>query len=400
MTHRRARGPAAARRTLAVSLGVLGATALTAAPAHAAGTASPPAPAVTADATHLVPGRPVTVTGTGWAAGATVQTEVCGLRAVHGSADCDTLRGAVALVAADGTFRLTLVVGAPPVDCPCVVRATTGGGPGARSAATDVEVAGVPETTVPDPDTATPDVQIVDTVLTGRPGLAELFGGRPRRTLVVTVRNTGTATLGRSPLVIRWGTGGTADTDVVTPLTSPLEPGARATYRVSIALPMAAFGRYAVGGTYAAQPFLVATDLYPWGLLAAAGGSVLLTVFATGLAIRRRLTRPPEPVPPPRAAVLPAPATVEVTGDGLRAVLASLTVAPAHPDAGGTPAERLGLEGLLRTLSGRPSLVDTARLDTLERLLDPRPTDPADPAVPVVPMDDASGAVPEAGEGR
>ncbi|MFI6962776.1 hypothetical protein [Streptomyces sp. NPDC050255] len=388
MTVRRAVAPPAAHRLLPPLPGALAAAvvavALTAGPSVAADGPDAARPAISTDTGRLVPGRPVTVGGTGWPVGATVQTEVCGLRAVHGSSDCDTTRGAVALVAADGTFRLTLLVGAPPADCPCVVRATTGAGQNARSATTDIEVADVPEGVVPDPGTSTPQVAVVDAELTGDGGLAELFGGRPHRTLVVTVRNTGTATLGRTPLIVRWGGGSSIDTDVAAPLTSPLKPGEQATYRVPVAMPLASFGRYSVGGRYDSRSFVVTTDLYPWGLISVAGASVLLTVFSAGWAIRRRRNRPPAPVPPPAPATFPAPAAVPVTAEGLHSMLAMLPAAPALPDDPAAPSEPLGLEGLLRRLAGRPALIDPVRLDTLEALLASTPSPASQGDAPVV----------------
>ncbi|MFD7432131.1 hypothetical protein ACFV6Z_34505 [Streptomyces sp. NPDC059818] len=373
MTTHRVRAQPAAHRLLAPLPGAVAAAvaalALAAGPSWAADGAETARPGVTTDATRLVPGRPVTVGGTGWPVGATVQTEVCGLRAVHGSSDCDTTRGAVALVAADGTFRLTLLAGAPPADCPCVIRATTGAGQDARSATTGIELADVPMGVVPDTGTDAPRAAVVDAELTGGGSLAELFGGRAHRTLVVTVRNTGTATLGRTPLIVRWGTGGSADTDVAAPLTSPLKPGEQATYRIPIAMPPASFGRYSVGGRYASRPFLVTTDLYPWGLISVAGASVLLAVFSTGWAIRRRRNRLPAPVPPPAPALFPAPAAIRVTAEGLHSMLTTLPHTPAGSGDPAEPGELLGLEGLLRRLADRPALIDPVQLDVLESVL-------------------------------
>ncbi|MFJ3666881.1 hypothetical protein ACIPSE_10545 [Streptomyces sp. NPDC090106] len=355
--------------------------------------AAEPAPAISTDATRLIPGRPVTVSGTGWPVGAAVQTEVCGLDAVHGSADCDTVRGAVALVTTDGGFRVSLVVGAPPVDCPCVVRTTTGAGDTARTATIDVEVAGVSDGKVPVLEDVAPRVQIVDAELTGGPGPAELFGGRPHRTLVVTVRNTGNSALGRTPLIVRWGSGGIADVDAAAPATEPLPPGTTARYQVNVSMPLASFGRYSVGGRYAGETFLVTTDLYPWGLIAVAGGSALLTVFSIGWAVRRRLNRPPAPVPAPAPAAFPAPAAVPVTPEGLHALITSLALTD---DTSGTPfpdPEVLGLEGLLRHLTNRPALIDRARLDALEALLTPWPA-PPDAGAPTAAVPDPQAPVP------
>ncbi|MFF3611538.1 hypothetical protein [Streptomyces sp. NPDC002580] len=323
-----------------------------------------PRPTVSAGTTRLVPGRPVTVTGTGWPSGATAQAEVCGAHALRGSADCDTLRAAVALVAADGTFRVTLVAGTPPSDCPCVIRVTSRPRPG--SATLDVDLTGHREAELPSLAPA-PRVDVLRAELSGSPGLAELFGASPHRTLVVTVRNPGTTALGRAPLIVAWGTGGTADIPVAAPLTTALPAGATRTYRVRVTLPAAAFGRYSVGGRYGPARFSSATDVYPWGLVAITGLSALLLVFALGVAVRRgRPARPaPDPLVPPRAE---EPA---LSLAGLRTFLAR-----AENDDG---TRAVSLHTLLRQAAGRPELIDRQGLDELVRLLaPPLPTRPRD----------------------
>ncbi|WRZ88206.1 hypothetical protein OHB54_03570 [Streptomyces sp. NBC_01007] len=345
----------------ALAAAFLAGLALPATPARA----DTPQPAISTGTTRLTPGRPVTVTGTDWPSGATVQAEVCGARALRGSADCDTLRSAVALVAADGTFRVTLVAGAPPSRCPCVIRVTAQ--PGVSGAQVDVGLDGQREAALPSLARA-PRVDVVRTHISGSPGLAELFGASPHRTLTVTVRNPGTTALGRAPLIVAWGTGGTADIPVSAPLTTDLPAGATRTYRVRVTLPVAAFGRYAVGGRYGPTEFSSATDVYPWGLITAAGLSALLLVYAIGVAGRRRFReRPTEAAVPPPDAV-GAAATVELAG--LRTFLAR---------AGDADDRTIALHTLLRHASGKPELTDHRGLDDLVRLLaPPLPSRPGD----------------------
>ena len=314
-------------------------------------------PGVTVDEARATAGRPVRTAGSGWQPGTTVQVEICGGGALRGSADCDTLRAAVALVAADGTFRLTLIAGVPPAACPCVLRAVAAQ-TGAR-AQTPLALSGASAAPTTGPVPAV-RVDVVSASLTGRPGFAELFGAPARRTLVVTLRNPGDRPLGRAPLIVAWGPGGSADRPVNTPLTAELPPRAERTFQIPVRLPAAAFGRYSVGGRYASAQFAVTTDLYPWGLLALALLAVVLTVFTVAVAGRRgrgsrRGRRPPPPAPAPEL-----PALVEV--ERLTGVLVAGASHSQQPGMVGTRA-------LVRELAGEPPLLDfpalRAFVDTL-----------------------------------
>lgn len=356
--------------TTALAAAFLGTLVLAAAPAGSGAPRSDsrrsdaPRPTISADSTRLTPGRPVTVTGTGWPSGATAQAEVCGAHALRGSADCDTVRAAVALVAADGTFRVTLVAGTPPSDCPCVIRVTSRPRPG--SVTLDVGLAGHRDAELPSL-TPAPRVDVLRAELSGAPGLAELFGASPHRTLVITIRNPGTTALGRAPLIVAWGTGGTADIPVAAPLTTALPAGATRTYRVRVTLPAAAFGRYSVGGRYGPATFSSATDIYPWGLVATTGLSALLLVFALGFAGRRGHRARPAPA----ALVPPRAEEPSLSLAGLRTFLAR-----AENDDG---TRTIALHTLLRQAAGRPELIDRQGLAELVRLLaPPLPAHPRD----------------------
>lgn len=318
-------------------------------------------PSITVEAVQVSPGRPVRAVGSGWQPGTTVQVEICGGGALRGSADCDTLRAAVSLVAADGTFRLTLIAGVPPRACPCLLRAMAGQG-GAR-AQTPIGVSGAPEGAPPGAPAPAVRVDVVEAALSGGPRFAELFGAPAHRTLTVTLRNPGDQPLGRAPLIIAWGPGGTADLPVGTPLTAEIPARAERSYRIPVRLPAAAFGRYSVGGRYASAEFSVATDVYPWGLLGLAFLAVLLTVFTAAVAVRRgverRRTRRPVPAP-----AVPLPAFVPV--DSLSGVLADGAGDGEHPGLVNTRA-------LVREVAGEPALVNFPALRALAAALRPSP---------------------------
>ncbi|MFD3869463.1 hypothetical protein [Streptomyces sp. NPDC058623] len=298
-------------------------------------------------------GRPLKATGTGWRPGSTVQVEVCGGSALRGSADCDTVRSAVALAAADGTFRVALIAGTPPSPCPCLLRASAGATGAGAQVPLDLSGAGA----AAPPPTVAPAVRVdvVSAALSGGPGPAELFGAPAHRTLTVTLRNQGDRPLGRAPLIIAWGPGSTADMPVDVPVTADLPAGTERTYRIPVRLPAAAFGRYSVGGRYASAEFRVTTDIYPWGLLGVAAAAVLLTIHTAAVALRRladhRRNRrfPGGPCPD-------LPSFVEKD-----ALLASLTAGPA----GDAPDAKVGTGALIRALAGEPALVDFRALPAL-----------------------------------
>lgn len=311
-------------------------------------------PEVAVDDARAIPGRPVKAAGAGWQPGTTVQVEICGGGALRGSADCDTLRAAVALVAADGTFRVTMIAGTPPAACPCLLRAVAAQG-GAR-AQTPLDVAGASTAPASAPAPAV-RVDVVAAALSGGPGFAELFGAPAHRTLTVTLRNPGDRPLGRAPLIVAWGPGTSADLPVGDPVTAELPARAERTYRIPVRLPAAAFGRYSVGGRYASAEFAVTTDLYPWGLLGLALFAALLSVFTASVAVRRgaerRRARRAGAMSPAGAGLPPF-----VAADRLAGVLA----------AGAADAARPGLvssRAVVRALAGEAALVDAAGLRAL-----------------------------------
>ena len=297
-------------RSIAV---LLAAAALFAQPIPAV--AAPPTrtarPGVSVQPGKAAAGTTAWVRGSAWTPGTTVQVQICGAGAVHGSADCDTGHGVTAMVAPAGTFEAGLTVGEPPSPCPCVVRA--GALPGTTGAPFTVTapftVAGHPTARI-DRGVAPVRADVVGLEIVGSPDRGELFGGRPRRTLVLRIRNSGADPIRNAPLVVGWGAGSTPDSPLDAPKTGTLGPGQTATYRIPVVLPPAAFGHFAVGGRYAGSvPFKTGLNAYPWGLLGVNAMAALLLLIGIRLTLgrwaraRRRRRN--------RAAGLPAHATAD-----------------------------------------------------------------------------------------
>lgn len=229
------------------------------------------------------------VRGSAWTPGTTVQVQICGADAVHGSADCDTEHGVTAMVAPAGTFEAGLTVGEPPSACPCVVRA------GTLPGATGSPVTAIAPFTVEGHPTARIDrgiapvrADVVGMEIVGRPDRGELFGGRPRRTLVLRIRNSGADPIENAPLVVGWGPDDTPDSPLDAPRTGTLRPGRTATYRIPVVLPPAAFGHFVVGGRYAGSvPFTTGFNAYPWGLLGVNALAGLLLLVGIRLTLGR-----------------------------------------------------------------------------------------------------------------
>ncbi|GGV18444.1 hypothetical protein GCM10010182_44820 [Actinomadura cremea] len=286
-------------RPIAVLLAAGAVLSVQAVPAHAAPvrTASPaaagPAPGVSVEPGTAAAGTTVRIRGGSWTPGATVQVQVCGAEAVHGSADCDTERGVTAMVAPAGTFEAGLTVGAPPAACPCVVRAgTLPGTPGPPATATaPFSVAGHPVERVRR-DVVPVRADVVGLEVVGGGGRGELFGGSPRRTLVLQIRNSGAEPIEDAPLVVGWGAADTPDSPLDAPGTGTLRPGRTATYEIPVELPRGSFGRFVVGGRYAGSvPFETSFSAYPWGLLGVNALAALLLLLGVRLTLGRRAAR-------------------------------------------------------------------------------------------------------------
>lgn len=328
------------------------------------------------------PGTIVQVTGAGWPAGTSVHLSVCGRLAVNGSVDCDSSGAVTAPVGPDGVVAGGLTIGAPPVDCPCVIRMAT-------PAKADRQVVDVPFTVLGHPtsevvkDAQPVRVDLVDAELRGGGSWSELFGWRTRRTLVLTVRNNGPDPVKDAPLVVGWGAGATADMPLTAPPTGAIEPGATAVFRVPVELPPASYGDFVVGGRFAGQTeFQVSFTTYPYLLFGVNLLALLALLFGIRAAIRRRRSQTrgaaaPQPPVPAQA----APRSLDRSK-----LLAHLDGTARTRDGDTLVIDRTSLVAYL----DGPPLVDTGALD---RFLDASPGGSS----PTRPLPTAPPASPEGG---
>jgi hypothetical protein len=286
---------AASRRRggrLAAALGVALALAITlpAGPARAAD------PTVTLDQAEAAVGGRVTVRLAGWPAG-NVTAEVCGNQGGRGSIDCAVSGGVTISVGADGVGSAPLPVPRPPGACPCVVRVRPAVGGTPRAA--PLAIRGVPVNRTP-PAPRVPTALAVVDVRIDRAGSEwpALFAGPARRTVTVTLRNTGQGPVLEPRLSVASGRPGRTTFIVPAPAVGVLAPGQERTVELPVTFGAPTWGRYAVRGELlgADQPavFHAHTHSYPWGLIAP---PVLILGYLLVRAWRR--ARRPAPVAAP-----------------------------------------------------------------------------------------------------
>ncbi len=260
--------PQCRRTMLTAVVAAAGALAIvTAVPGHASVGGQP---AVNLDRTEAAVGETVAVSFVGWAAGNTY-IEICGNEGARGSVDCDLGSAITSYTAEDGTGHALLKVQAPPIGCPCVVRVSDL----TQSVviATPFVVTGVPVLT-PDerPSAATFErkLTVVRAELTGHSGWSALLGASGRRTLVLTLRNSGGGPVTDPSMSLAVGRGAAATTIVDPPAIGRIAAGEEKTLEIPVTLEVPAYGRYTVEGEIVgldeAVTFTTTTSTYPWGL--------------------------------------------------------------------------------------------------------------------------------------
>ncbi|MFV2083996.1 hypothetical protein [Micromonospora sp. LOL_021] len=287
------------RRTSACALALIlaaGAGGLPSTPA----TATAPQVAV-APAAALV-GATVTVTLAGWPTG-TVQLEICGNQARRGALDCATGSARQLYVADRQPVSARLTVAAPPVACPCVVRARALAPPATDEVAT-VTVTGTAAIDVTDlaapvapagPDRTGLRLAGVSVAPAERNWPA-LFALRGEIRIDVDLRNDGTAEVGAAQLFLLTGRPGRATSVVEGTDIASLPAGHATTVRIVVPIDGPLYGRYAVlgrltpaemvGGSDAVE-FEVRTERYPWGWAALAGLLILVLLVRQFVGWRR-----------------------------------------------------------------------------------------------------------------
>ncbi|MFD0150231.1 neocarzinostatin apoprotein domain-containing protein [Streptomyces sp. NPDC055721] len=332
-----------------------------AAPATAA-----PGPVVELSQAEGGKGGTVTVSGSGWKPGALLMLLICGQSApgkgvIGGTNSCANSEGRAATVDARGAFSAKLPVSEPPKPCPCVVHVA---GVTGQQDAVDKEftVAGHPTAPLPEASGNGRLAVLASVRLDGSSGLLVWFGAPPRREVVFTVGNLGSAPVKDPVFEVGTSHGVFAPQYEERQWRGTIEPGKKALVRLPAELTVGAHGDYQVSVRYAGKVLVE----QPWGVGRPWGVTlfwVLLAVvvpaalFRIGMAVVDR-TRPAAGRPAhgrsagrpaarlPRTAALrrrtrasvPAPATGEARDDEPTTVLPwfSPDSAPSAPESSPT----------------------------------------------------------------
>ncbi|MFC8845968.1 MULTISPECIES: hypothetical protein [unclassified Micromonospora] len=238
-------------------------------------------PGVTPPAGPLRVGQRVLVGLDGWPAG-TVQAEVCGNAARRGVLDCATADATHAQVPPSGRTRLPVLLAAPPVACPCVLRVRTP--TGTATATADLPLDGV---AAPPAATGVPaELTLVTLRADDRSGPRGWFGLPGELTVRFTLRNPGPEEVTDPPLTLLVGPPGRARTIVAAPAVGIVAAGGTRDYRVTVPTGQAPFGRYEVDGRIEVPghpvAFTVEAARRPWGL------PVAVAVLTAALLLARR----------------------------------------------------------------------------------------------------------------
>ena len=259
-----------------------------------------PAPSSTATAAVAAPpriavpsgplsiGRQIMVTLHDWPAG-TVLLEICGNNARRGALDCANDQATYAQVAAGAAAVTPILLVAPPVACPCLLRARTPIGAVQASAA--LPLAGM--TSPPAPaQTSPPELAVAELRVAEHSPLRGWFGLPEELTVHLTLRNPGPADLADPSFTLLFGPAGQAHTIVAAPTLGAIGAGQTREYQIRVPMDVAVIGRHELHGRIDSPDrpiaFVVETARYPWGLLVLAG---LLIALPLASPRRRRQLR-------------------------------------------------------------------------------------------------------------
>jgi hypothetical protein len=281
--------------TAAVTAALLGCAGFASATTRTA-PAPPTLPTLTLSKNTAKAGERITVTGSGFPAGARLQVEVCGIGGSSNS--CAITDAAPATTDAFGGFRQNLVVTEPPTPCPCTVHAAPYAGAAADPVDTPLSIPGLRFLPQAAPVVVGSAKLLDATAAADSPFLTQIgAGGSARVTLtfgnvsggpaddpgVALALSRGGKPVGRYP--VAW-TGGA------------LPAGERRTLVYEVPLPGGWFRDYEIGvvvgtgGTGDGKPITVRTlaaSVRPWGELVAPG-TLALGVLCL-LAGRRRRSK-------------------------------------------------------------------------------------------------------------
>lgn len=264
---------------------------------------APPAPdaAVVVTPAEGAVGTEVVVELRGWPDGA-VFVSTCGNGARRGSEDCNQ-PATRSVVVRGGLATTRLRLSAPPIHCPCVVRAATTDGRLVRAAAIALGgVADGPPVLPAAGRAAAGDLEVGARLAPPGPGLvdrvAPLVAGPVRTDLVVRLRNTGTDPVRGLVVTAAVGRRGADATPVGRRTVDEVAPGATARVTVPVALDAPTWGRYEVRGSVfglsAPVAFEAQTQVDPWLVEVLVPLTLLVVAGAARRRERRRAAADPD----------------------------------------------------------------------------------------------------------
>ncbi|MFD3665526.1 hypothetical protein ACFWVF_33825 [Streptomyces sp. NPDC058659] len=252
------------RTAAALLTAVLTALALALPPAVTATAA--PGPVVELSQAEGGKGGTITVSGSGWKPGALLMLLICGRSApgkgvIGGTNSCSNSEGRAATVDARGAFSAKLPVAEPPEPCPCVVHVA--GVTGQQDAVDKAfAVAGHPTAPLPEASGNGRLAVLAAVRLDGAGGLLVWFGAPPRREVVFTVGNLGSAAVKDPVFEVGTSHGVFAPQYEERQWRGTIEPGKKALVRLPAELTAGAHGDYQVSVRYAGKVLVE----QPWGV--------------------------------------------------------------------------------------------------------------------------------------
>ncbi|HLM94665.1 MAG TPA: hypothetical protein VK283_00035 [Acidimicrobiales bacterium] len=236
----------------------------------------------------VTPGGSAQVVGSGLLYDEDYQLQICGNNFARGSVDCAFASAVTVESTNQGRFSTTVPVVLPPTPCPCVVAALpTAQGPAITG---PINIVGAPHETVTVQPPA-PKVVIVHAALEGSTQPKELLGFAASRTLVLTVKNTGTASALDVTLSASIGSKPAA-----LPALPGLSPGQVRTYRIAVTFPAFSVGTTELSGHVGVAgsstvPFHVSLSQHPWAWVIIFLVILQLMLLAIRNLARRRVAR-------------------------------------------------------------------------------------------------------------